>query len=57
MLVETYIYKSICRPVVWQVVIDDEIFRDVAKLSYKISLAREALQFNDEAILALYSGE
>lgn len=41
----------------WQVIISDESFQDVSKLSFKITLARPALKFNDEDILALYSGE
>lgn len=38
-------------------VLSDESFQNVSKLSFKISLARPALKFNEEAILALYSGE
>jgi isoleucyl-tRNA synthetase len=35
----------------------DESVKKVPKLSYKISLARPALKFNEEAVLALYSGD
>ncbi|KAG7552624.1 Methionyl/Valyl/Leucyl/Isoleucyl-tRNA synthetase anticodon-binding [Arabidopsis thaliana x Arabidopsis arenosa] len=35
----------------------DESVKKAPKLSYKISLARPALKFNEEAILALYSGD
>ncbi|CAA7012866.1 unnamed protein product [Microthlaspi erraticum] len=61
---EQYIRDSIGSPLLLSclmpphaVVIADEIFRDVAKMSYKISLPREALKFNEEAILALFSGD
>ncbi|ESQ46757.1 hypothetical protein EUTSA_v10027624mg [Eutrema salsugineum] len=39
------------------VIISDESFQNVSKVSFKISLARPALKFNEEAILALYSGD
>ncbi|XP_010525919.1 PREDICTED: isoleucine--tRNA ligase, cytoplasmic [Tarenaya hassleriana] len=38
------------------VLISDESFHGVSKLSFKISLARPALMFNGDAILTLYSG-
>ncbi|CAH8283048.1 unnamed protein product [Eruca vesicaria subsp. sativa] len=39
------------------VVLSDESFQNVSKLSFKISLARPALKFNEDAIVALYSGD
>ncbi|CAA7028363.1 unnamed protein product [Microthlaspi erraticum] len=38
-------------------VIAEESYENVSKLSFKISLARPALMFNEEAILGLYSGD
>lgn len=44
--------------VIWQVIISDESFElKESKFSFKINLARPALKFNEEALLALYSGE
>ncbi|KAJ0263495.1 hypothetical protein HA466_0038390 [Hirschfeldia incana] len=39
------------------VILSDESFQNVSKLSFKIILARPALMFNEDAILALYSGD
>ncbi|KAF8118511.1 hypothetical protein N665_0005s0268 [Sinapis alba] len=39
------------------VILSDESFQNVSKLSFKISLARPALKFNEDAILALCSGD
>ncbi|KAG7548240.1 hypothetical protein ISN44_As12g034390, partial [Arabidopsis suecica] len=39
------------------VILSDESFQNVSKLSFKISLARPALKFNEDAILALFSGD
>ncbi|KAF3578212.1 hypothetical protein DY000_02033890 [Brassica cretica] len=39
------------------VILSEESFQNVSKLSFKISLARPALKFNEEAIIALYSGD
>ncbi|KAJ4723257.1 Isoleucine--tRNA ligase, cytoplasmic [Melia azedarach] len=38
------------------VIIGEESFHGISKLSFKISLARPTLVFNSDAILALYSG-
>ncbi|EOA32665.1 hypothetical protein CARUB_v10015963mg [Capsella rubella] len=61
---EQYIRDSIGSPLLLSslmpshaVIISDETFQDVSKLSYRISLARPAVKFNEEAILALYSGD
>ncbi|CAN8276066.1 unnamed protein product [Cochlearia groenlandica] len=61
---EQYITDSIGSPLLLStlmpshaVIIAEETFHAVSKLSFKISLARPALMFNEEAILALYSGD
>ncbi|VVB01356.1 unnamed protein product [Arabis nemorensis] len=61
---EQYIRGSIGSPLLLStlmpshaVIISEESFQDVSKLSFKITLARPALKFNEEAIIALYSGD
>ncbi|KAJ0016821.1 hypothetical protein Pint_11171 [Pistacia integerrima] len=39
-----------------QVILGEESFHGISKMSFKISLARPALAFDSDAILALYSG-
>ncbi|KAH7572769.1 hypothetical protein JRO89_XS03G0009900 [Xanthoceras sorbifolium] len=60
---EHYIRDSIGSPLLpstrmppHAVIIGEESFHGISNLSFKISLARPALMFNSDAILALYSG-
>lgn len=56
-LINVYLTDDRSVSVILQAVIADESYQNVSKLSFKISLARPALKFNEEAILGLYSGE